>query len=142
MNSEADTPKISPAEYKEILQKVDLESIALEECSVKVKRKNIRNSMQLAIKSSANHIFLEAGKIEFTHEYELISFADKKKEYAMKINCSYKILLTSEADIHEDFPKIFAKVNLSINTWPYFREFVQNMVQRINFPPLTLPLLK
>jgi hypothetical protein len=36
----------------------------------------------------------------------------------------------------------FKDGNAIFNCWPYFREFVQSAVARMNLPPLTLPLLR
>ena len=38
--------------------------------------------------------------------------------------------------------RAFKDGNAIFNCWPYFREFVQNAVTRMNLPPLTLPLLR
>ena len=36
----------------------------------------------------------------------------------------------------------FCKTNAMLNSWPYWREFVQNTIVRTNMPPLTLPLFR
>jgi len=36
----------------------------------------------------------------------------------------------------------FAKIYSNESAWPYWREFVQNMVARMGFPTLTIPVLK
>ncbi|MHB9074229.1 MAG: protein-export chaperone SecB [Desulfobaccales bacterium] len=36
----------------------------------------------------------------------------------------------------------FTKINSIKSAWPYWREFVQNMVGRMGFPTLTIPILK
>ncbi len=36
----------------------------------------------------------------------------------------------------------FAEVNGIFNVWPYWREFIQSMVARMNLPPLILPLFR
>lgn len=36
----------------------------------------------------------------------------------------------------------FCKTNAMLNSWPYWREFVQNTIVRMNLPPLTLPLFR
>jgi hypothetical protein len=36
----------------------------------------------------------------------------------------------------------FSHTNAMLNSWPYWREFVQNTVARMNLPPLTLPLFR
>jgi hypothetical protein len=46
--------------------------------------------------------------------------------------------LVAESKEFEDF----AKVNGLFNAWPYFREFIQNIFSRMNFPLVMLPLLR
>jgi preprotein translocase subunit SecB len=58
------------------------------------------------------------------------------------MNCVYRVMLKSERPITEDFMQIFLNVNIHMNTWPYFREFAQSMLNRIGYPPLTLPFFK
>jgi len=36
----------------------------------------------------------------------------------------------------------FADTNALMNGWPYWRELVQNMVGRMNLPPITVPVLR
>ena len=36
----------------------------------------------------------------------------------------------------------FANLNGIYNAWPYWREFVQNMVGRMGLPPLTIPVFR
>ena len=36
----------------------------------------------------------------------------------------------------------FARINGVFNAWPYWREFVQNMVARMNLPTITLPVFR
>ncbi len=38
--------------------------------------------------------------------------------------------------------KAFKDGNAVFNCWPYFREYVQNTITRMNLPPLTVPLLR
>lgn len=38
--------------------------------------------------------------------------------------------------------RAFSQTNAMLNSWPYWREFVQNTVARMNLPPLTLPLFR
>jgi len=38
------------------------------------------------------------------------------------------------------FLKQFADTNLDIHSWPYFRELVQTATNKMNLPPLVLPL--
>lgn len=38
--------------------------------------------------------------------------------------------------------QVFCDINAIYNSWPYLREFVQSVCNRMEIPPLTLPLLK
>jgi preprotein translocase subunit SecB len=42
----------------------------------------------------------------------------------------------------KDYFGVFVQVNLPVNTWPYFREFVHSTVSRMGLPPVVLPLVK
>ncbi len=49
---------------------------------------------------------------------------------------------SSEKKITDDIFGLFKEVNLPVNTWPYFREYVHSCMGRLNLPPLVLPALK
>jgi hypothetical protein len=36
----------------------------------------------------------------------------------------------------------FAEINATFNAWPYWREFVQTTMARMNLPPFTLPVFR
>lgn len=36
----------------------------------------------------------------------------------------------------------FARINGVFNAWPYWREFIQNIVARMNLPPIILPVFR
>jgi len=36
----------------------------------------------------------------------------------------------------------FARGNVIFNSWPYFREYVQSTVSRMDYPPPTIPFLR
>ena len=80
--------------------------------------------------------------IAFYQKYQLTTYEKNKRDFAFKIVAKYEVTFKQEQILSKEFWHIFSGLNLHINTWPYFREFVQNMTQRINVPPLTLQLLK
>lgn len=42
----------------------------------------------------------------------------------------------------EQCQSFLEQVSLPVNSWPFIRQFVHDMMQRMNWPPLMLPLLK
>ncbi|MBN2053445.1 hypothetical protein JW905_00900 [bacterium] len=43
-------------------------------------------------------------------------------------------------DFNDSVWDVFSALNIPLNAWPYLREYVQNVTQRLGIPPLTLPL--
>jgi hypothetical protein len=69
---------------------------------------------------------------------------DKRPEPLVLVECAYEV----DYSLSEDFPitpehvKAFKDGNAIFNTWPYFREYLQNNLQRMGLPPLTAPFLR
>lgn len=133
---------MEPAEYREFLGKVELQVIVLDSCSVKTNRDNLGGDMKLFINHNVKYTIEEDTSAFISSSYDLIATQSTKKDFAMKAACNYRVVLSSEVPLKKDFLEIYTKLNVQMNTWPYFREFVQSMIQRIGFPPLTLPFLK
>ncbi len=51
-------------------------------------------------------------------------------------------LLPGDVKVTEGELNDFARINATFNVWPYWREFVQNTVTRMNLPPVVLPLFR
>ncbi|MBN1931452.1 MAG: hypothetical protein JW786_07580 [Desulfobacterales bacterium] len=142
MVKEETKQRMAPDEYWKFLQQVELQSIVLDSCSVKTHRDKISGSMKLDIQKKVGYVIEKETSAVITAQYDLIATPSIKKDFALKLGCVYRVMMTSERLITDDFMEIFINVNIQTNTWPYFREFVQSMLQRIGYPPLTLPFFK
>ena len=97
--------------------------------------------MQIDIKEKEKFDQEEKGlKVLYT-----ISLKGKSPNFdkpAVEISVTYNIYYSKKEklQISEDFFEPFSKFILGMMVWTYFREFVQNMIGRMNLPPLTLPL--
>jgi len=138
-----DGDKLTPQEYRSQLKQVQLDEIMLEECSAKIRRDRLEKSLEIQIDQKVTHVCLSNTRVVVNHSYKLTASGHgAKKDFALKVTCSFGLKYSSEAGISEDFMEIFKVRNIPLNTWPYFREFIQSITQRMNIPPLTLPLLK
>lgn len=135
-------PRLSPQEYRKYLKQTELKSIILISCSARMRSDYFAESMKHSVTDRVKYEISEPNIVKLLHEYQFIITKSTKRDYAVKIVCEFEVELVSEEEISEKFVEIFAKVNLHMNTWPYFREFVQNMLQRMGLPLLTLPFLK
>jgi len=134
--------RLNPEDYRATLKQIELEGIDLEECSCKLRRDKLGKSLRIFIKQTVTHEVQGENLILVGFSCELFASSGAKKDFALRIICTFKLRYSSKMTLKEDFIEIFKERNVPVNTWPYFREFVQNMTQRMNIPPLTLPLLK
>lgn len=69
---------------------------------------------------------------------------DKKPEPVVLVECAYEVdyALRDGFEISSEHVKAFKDGNAIFNAWPYFREYLQNNLQRMGLPPLTAPFLR
>ena len=134
-------PAVTPEEYRKMIEGIELQNIFVQNANISLNRKFVSRELAVTIEDSSSFQNLENKNIEVNHNYKLIAKKPKGGNH-IKINCSFCLNFSSEKPFTNNFFEIFSKLNLPINSWPYFREFVQNMTQRMNVPPLTLPLFK
>lgn len=69
---------------------------------------------------------------------------EKKPEPVVLVECAYEAdyVLREGFSITPEHVKAFKDGNAIFNAWPYFREYLQNDLQRMGLPPLTAPFLR
>ena len=69
---------------------------------------------------------------------------ETKPEAAVNVECVYEVdyALSDGFEIVPEQIKAFKDGNALFNTWPYFREYLQNSLGRMGLPPLTAPFLR
>lgn len=139
----SETPRISPKEYIEILKGVNLEDLYLEDCTASVDKDRIKTQTELAYSWKENlwHELVTSNLLRAKHSFELRAPAGAKRGVVLKISCTFGLTYSSKLELSQDFLVIFLERNVLLNTWPYFREVVQSMTQRMNIPSLVLPLV-
>jgi len=62
----------------------------------------------------------------------------------VSIMATYELiyLLSKDMKVSQEELNDFARLNAMFNVWPYWREFVQSTITRMNLPPLVLPLFR
>lgn len=68
--------------------------------------------------------------------------SEKSPVVSVKAVFELRYRLPKELKVSQEQLNTFAKINSMFNAWPYWREFVQNMVARMNLPPVTLPMFR
>jgi preprotein translocase subunit SecB len=73
--------------------------------------------------------------------HTLVTSQDKT---VVSIMATYELIyiIPKELKVTQDELNDFARLNAMFNVWPYWREFVQSTITRMNLPPLVLPLFR
>jgi preprotein translocase subunit SecB len=132
--------KISPEEYRKILNGIDLKNILLSDLKATIKHELLSEDMKIGIKEDAQYSY-EEDELIVKNKYVLTA-KNKEKKTVLKIEGSFIVIFESQSEIDDNFFNIYKEISLPLNVWPFFRELVNSTTSRMNIPPLTLPLLK
>jgi preprotein translocase subunit SecB len=138
---------LSPEIYKKYLTEVQLIEVSqinsysqLNEAALEKVFQNNFSPPAISLDTKVDHKTLEKVHLIYS-EWELSSEFAKEKLFFLKITSKYKVMLSIKAELPEEFWEIYLNTTLPLIVFPYFREFVQSTTQRMNIPPLTLPIL-
>lgn len=127
------------SEYNNFVSQIDINEIRI----VSARLDNLDYSyfpQSLAV-SWRTKAWYEKKEEEFDafHRYN-VTISDKEtKEAKAKLSVTFCATYSSKLPINDEIFDIFAKRNLILNTWPYFREFTHNIIGRMGWPPLIAP---
>lgn len=134
---------ISPEEYAGILSSISLSQILLSDCSAKkyeIKTKGGAIDLDITMKLGYDQ---NASEASFITNYKLdgVKRSEGAEEKVFTITASFLLsyMKKKEIEVTKEFVNVFKDNSIELVSWPYFREFVQNMISRMGFPPLTLP---
>ena len=133
---------IDPKVYKKILEGLQLKSLSVMKGQFTSSKENFIPNSEVDISEKAQFEIESKNSIKILHNYNLKIKNHKNKKNILQINLSFELVFSSKETFTQEFFDVYKEDSLPINTWPYFREFVSSLIQRMNFPPLTLPLFK
>jgi preprotein translocase subunit SecB len=134
-------PKISPQEYRSILDSLELDTLYLVDLNTKLNEEFVSPSLSLDI--NEKHTFEQENTIlKITYTYKLSANDESKENAALTVQAKYAVRynITKDVTISKEFMKVFSELTLGMLLWPYFRELVNNTVYRMGMPSLVLPL--
>ncbi len=137
--------KLTPETYKEILGGMELVSIHLKKADMCIERDRYFENGKHKIKILEKSDFQLGNEknVDICHELKLeILPWDKNKKPIGYIDCVFCLRFAADKPFTQEFFNRFKRINLPVNTWPFFREFIFNISSKMNIPPLSIPLLK
>ena len=136
----SETEPIDPAIYNAFIGHIELSSIWLSSSSIENPGgPGSPGEASIDIGASARWESVDDGFVAF-HAYDVtIKVTDSK---VVSISVTFGLEFKSEQAMSEELFTVFQDVNLPVNTWPYLRAFLADVLGRMGWPPLTLPAFK
>ena len=130
-----------------IVSAVEIKSVRLREAHCRSVRPS-EIAETIAVKPSHDAEVIESGDRE-SLEVEVafvldVSNADGEQEFQAEIRGTFELLyrIPADKDFSSEELAAFAQVNAVFNAWPYWREFVQTSLARMEMPVLTMPVFR
>ena len=135
--------KISPEEYSKILGGMELNDISLVESSAKCSLRSMQVDDLIIELTNDSELSVLSDKVSLVNEHFRLQVKEPNSDRAaVSIEAVFRLSFSTKTRPTEEFFEIYQSRSLKLNSWPYFREFIQSMTSRMNIPPLTLPLFK
>lgn len=128
------------AEYNNFISQIELHSIWLSSARIENRHgheKPERATVQVKSKASWEPV---VGGFKVLHTYNVV--ITKDTEAAAEVKVTFGLLFNSDQAMTDDIFRIFRDVNLPVNTWPYLRSFLADVLGRMGWAPFTLPTFK
>jgi hypothetical protein len=136
--------KVSPKEYREFISGLRLTNIAMKTSRAQriADKVDLTRKIDMSINDHADFRMAAEDQCIISHAYELAMSYTGEKDTLLDVSCTFEVALQTGRPMTREYFEVFSKVNLPVNTWPYFREFVHSMIGRMGLPPLILPMVK
>lgn len=131
-------PALSPEEYARILNGLELQDILLDRVEASVNRELLSSIDEIPIAIESANSYSADGV--FKVATRMTVHCDHEGRSCLLVEGSYTLLFSSEEDVTPEFFEVFELLNLPLHIWPFFRELIHSMTQRMSIQPLTLPL--
>jgi len=135
--------KVSPEEYKKFIDNLKL--LRIELIQTDFKRDEIFEfPAKVTIKDDSKFKLLDEKQGLYTvlNHHQLTAISKNKEKPGLKIDVTFKFTYQNSVPLTDEIFKIFSKQSLVLHSWPYFRQFVQDLAARAGLPPLVLDVIR
>ena len=133
---------VEPGEYGAFIRQIEIEDISLVSANVtKFGYEQKRRDFNVSCKREAWYENQDSRFVVF-HRYRLNIKDAKTRQRVAKLSVTFSLTYRSELALTDKIFDIFDELNVTLNTWPYFREFTHNTLARMNLPQVVAPLHK
>jgi hypothetical protein len=135
--------RIDPEEYVRILRGISLSGVSLTRCQTVVNRgvaESIDGTPIPVTFTDEAEFQREDGGVIVRHKYSVRARRGRKTLFSLK--AEFAVKMVTDHGFTEAFFSAFRETSLPLVTWPYLRELVGSMTERMELPTLHLGLWK
>lgn len=136
-------------QVRDVIAAVQLSDVRLKESSAKTRVRDVRDIRDAKVSISHGTKIIGRSDDSFIVGARLsarVDAAGTAGEPDAPVSVDVTLALTYSLPAAPSFPvevlEEFARVNGAFNAWPYWREYVQTTLSRMNLPPLVLPVFR
>ena len=129
-------------EYNAFIKQLDIENIRVTNAKIEnIDCSYFPSNAEIKWRISARYENTD-GKCDVYHTFN-VTISDKEtKIKKAKISLTLCVRYLTDILMTDSIFEIFRERNLPLNTWPYYREFVQDALSRMGWPPYSVPVFK
>ncbi|MCK4257108.1 hypothetical protein KAX35_09480 [candidate division WOR-3 bacterium] len=123
--------------YSEFIRTLRLKNIRLISSSTQIEEE-FSLPASVKIKEESDYKVSEKGNFTILLKYLLSAKSKNTKKVGLRIKVYYSLDYSSDITITDEIFNKFKDRNLTLHTWPYFRQYVHETTIRMGLPPLIL----
>lgn len=139
-------PPPTPEEYGEFIKGIEIENISLVDCSAKrIKIPEPESILKYSVIPLDSTYDSKSSGFSVIAGYEIqlmCKSPESQEEVFANISVSLECSYISEISINQALFQVFKDVNVPLNIWPYAREIVHSLSNRMGLATLILPAFK
>jgi hypothetical protein len=131
--------KVDPQTYNNFVRGLDPRDLRLVSAQVEAPSKYLGGELTGKVDVGLATYIPQEGGFAARHTLVFEGRCSDSEDVCVTLKVVFEIGYRSETEISDDLFTVFQRVNLPVNTWPYFREFVQSSLARAGWPTTVLP---
>jgi len=137
------TEQVAPAEYAKFIDQIELVDIWLRSATITNDQgPDSPSDASLALRNHAEYELSDGDFEGFDVAQTYEARFEKGERLLASVDVTFGLRFRSKQPMTDTIFRLFNEVNLPVNTWPYFREFLSATLGRMGWMPFTLPAIK
>ncbi len=132
--------QIPAKRYNELLDLVELRDLYLNGLKTSLRNRKIHQNTRFQYRETSDVVEFSETAVRIEARYELAAVSGRSRVFDIK--ASYVAEFSLREPIPKEFFELYKVYNLPLQTFPFLRELVNNLITRMGLPPLILPLRK